>query len=255
MIVSSTALNIVMIIISGCSWSVGEWDVDHNAENKVPKLQHGGLGQYIEEAGTPVLNLGIPGGSNLAAAKRVLTWIERNPKVEISKIIMFQTEWNRDHCMIFEDDFSVITDAYTIPSRWTARYYSRLSEIAKLANCTVLLVGGVADTIWLDDFNAEYPGITLACQSMTNLLINGQHRIDNPVLSWFNKYSPPLIERIRSHLTDEQLPDLLKMIDDGFERENLVFNHPEYFWPDGNHPNRAAHKKLYEFLIEQGHLN
>jgi hypothetical protein len=247
-------LNINMIIISGCSWSIGEWDVDHNAETKVSQLQHGGLGQYIEEAGTPVLNLGIPAGSNLQAAKRVQTWLERNPKEPIDKIIMLQTEWDRDYKMIFEDDFSHITDAHSLPGRWTARYYSRLSELASLGRCPVILVGGLADTIWLDDFPKEYPGVHLACQSMTNLVITGNDRVDNPVLSWYNKYSPPLIERIRSYLSDDQLPELLNMIDLGFERENWVFRHPEWFWPDGNHPNRAAHLKLYDFLVTQGYL-
>ena len=243
-----------MIIISGCSWSCGEWDADHNADIKIPTLQHGGLGQYITESGREVLNLGIPGGTNLSAAKRVLTWIERNPQANIEQIFMFQTEWNRDHRMIFEDDFRVIEDAHTIPGRWVARYYSRLCEIAQLAGCHVNLIGGVSDTIWLDNFEGDYPGVRIACQSMTNLLINNNHRIDNPVLSWFNRHSPPLIKRIRSHLTTEQIPELLAMIDMGFERENLVFQHPEYFWPDGNHPNREAHLVLYDYLIKNNYV-
>lgn len=243
-----------MIIISGCSWSVGEWDVDHLDDEKTPVLQHGGLGQYIEESGKEVLNLGIPGGSNLAAAKRVQTWLERNPDVTVDKIFMFQTEYDRDHRMIFEDDFTNVTHANTIPNIWVARYCYRLVDIAKLANCTVYIIGGVADADWFDNFEQDYPGVKIACQSLTNLLINGNHRVDTPVLSWYNKYSPPLIKRIRSHLDAVETAKLLNDIDRGFERENLVFQHPEYFWPDGNHPNRAAHKVLYEFLIAQGYL-
>jgi hypothetical protein len=26
------------------------------------------------------------------------------------------------------------------------------------------------------------------------------------------------------------------------------------FWPDGIHPNRQAHKILYDFLVSKGHL-
>ena len=247
-------ISIHMIIISGCSWSLGEWDVNHASELKISPLQHGGLGQYIQESGKTVLNLGIQAGSNLQAAKRVQTWLERHPDEPIDKIIMFQTEWDRDYKMIFEDDFLHITDAHSLPDRWTARYYSRLSELATLGRCPVILVGGLADTIWLDDFPREYPGVHLACQSMTNLVITGNDRVDIPVLSWYTKYSPPLIERIRSHLTSEQVPELLDMVDLGFERENWVFQHPEMFWPDGNHPNRHAHRKLYDFLIAHRYL-
>ena len=244
-----------MIIISGCSWSCGEWAADHSAEYKIPQLQHGGLGQYIEEKlGRTVLNLGIPAGSNLQSAKRVETWLDRHPTADIEHIIMFQTEWDRDYKMIFEDDFRVIEHASTLPGRWTARYYSRLSELAKVAGCVVSLIGGLSDTICLDSFETEYPGVRLVCQSMTNLLINDQHTVGVPVLSWYNKKSIQLIELIRSHLTEEQIPDLLNMIDLGFERENLVFQHPEWFWPDGNHPNRLAHLKLYDFLVAQGYL-
>ena len=244
-----------MIIISGCSWSCGEWSTDHQAEQKIPALQHGGLGQYIqEESGQTVLNLGIPAGSNLQSAKRVMTWLDRNPTVDVEHIFMFQTEWDRDYKMIFEDDFEVIQDAYTLPGIWTARYYSRLSELAQTAGCRVSLIGGLSDTIWLDNFETEYPGVQLVCQSMTNLLINDVHKVDVPVLSWYNKKSIQLIERIRSHLTPEQTVDLLNMIDSGFERENLVFGYPEWFWPDGNHPNRAAHQVLYKFLVAEGYL-
>jgi hypothetical protein len=243
-----------MIIISGCSWSCGEWDVDHQAEEKISILQHGGLGQYIEESGQTVLNLGIPGGSNLAAAKRVQTWLERNPDVVVDKIFMFQTEYDRDHRMIFEDDFTNVTHANTVPNIWVARYCYRLVDIARLARCTVYIIGGVADADWFDNFEQDYPGVKIACQSMTNLLINGDHRVDIPVLSWYNKYSPPLIKRIRSHLDDAETAKLLNDVDRGFERENLVFQHPEWFWPDGNHPNRTAHRVLYDFLVAQGHL-
>jgi len=243
-----------MIIISGCSWACGEWDVDHRAETKIPTLQHGGLAQYITESGRQVLNLGIPGGTNLAAAKRVQTWLERNSDVVVDKIFMFQTEWNRDHLMIFEDDFTNVTHANTVPNIWVARYYYRLVDIAKLANCAVYIIGGVADADWSDNFEQDYPGVKIACQSMTNLLINHNHRVDTPVLSWYNRHSPPLIKRIRGHLDDTETTKLLNDIDRGFERENLVFQHPEYFWPDGNHPNRAAHLVLYNYLIKNKYL-
>jgi hypothetical protein len=53
-----------MILISGDSWSCGEWAPDHPKVDKNVIL-HGGLAQYLKEQGYPVINLGRGGGSNL----------------------------------------------------------------------------------------------------------------------------------------------------------------------------------------------
>jgi hypothetical protein len=233
---------------------MGEWRVGHNLDSDHPPQNHGGLGQYIQEAGFDVLNLGIPAGSNLLAAKRVQTWLERNPSQHIDKIIMFQTEWDRDHKRIIAEDFSNLHDINSLLQRWVSCYYYMLSDTATMARCEVVLVGGIADTLWLDDFSKCYTGVSIGCQSMTNLVTVGNDRVDKPVLSWYSKYSVPLIEQIKSRLPEHRLPELLDMIDLGFERENWIFQHPDMFWPDGIHPNRQAHKILYDFLVSKGHL-
>jgi hypothetical protein len=41
---------------------------------------------------------------------------------------------------------------------------------------------------------------------------------------------------------------LLTQLSLGEKRRALWVDHPEWFWPDGRHPNKEAHEQLYIFL-------
>ena len=107
------------------------------------------------------------------------------------------------------------------------------------------------DTIWLDNMEDCYPGVSIVCQSMVNLIMNQNHQIETPVLSWFDSSSINMIPRIKEKLENKEIEKLLIMIDHGMGREDLLFGNPKYFWPDGTHPNRLGHKILFDFLQTQ----
>ena len=134
------------------------------------------------------------------------------------------------------------------------RFYSRCVEIAQKAGCSVYMIGGVSDTISLSAFEQEYPGVKIACQSMVNLLINDCAEIDDPVFSWYDSNAIEILHSIKQRLSPEQIEIFLHRIDQGLQRESLVFGNPKYFWPDGCHPNRLGHKKLFDFLCDTGIL-
>ena len=237
-----------MIVISGCSWACGEWgrgDIN-------PNVVHGGLSQYIEEAGGKCINLGIPSGSNLQVAQKIQGWLNRHPDITVEKILIFQTEYDRDYRMKFEEDYLNIEEFDSVSSRMIARFYSRLTEISHQAQSPVYVIGGVSDTVRFENFEQCYPGVKIACQSMTNLLINNCENVDSPVFSWYTNMSSGMLETIKKQLSLDQVDKMLHEIDRGLERDNLVFGHPEYFWPDGCHPNRVGHKKLFNFLCDKG---
>jgi hypothetical protein len=240
-----------MIIISGCSWACGEWARgDTVAENEDP-ISHKGLEQYLVDAGYTVLNLSQGALSNLQIANRIFTWIDRHPNETISKIFVFQTEYLRDYWMSFQEDFLSLTHADSLSGKSISRFYYKLSTISKIAKCPVYLIGELSDTLWIGNMETCYPGVKVVCQSMTNLIVNNNHRVAEPVLDWYLGDTAEAIEKIKKSIPDDEVTKLLKKINDGFERENIVFSNSKYFWPDGRHPNRYGHQILFDFLKHQ----
>ena len=84
---------------------------------------------------------------------------------------------------------------------------------------------------------------------MTNLLVNDDHRVEKPVYSWYTKNSVQVLEKITGG--SDIVQEKLDAINSGFERQSLLAENPHLFFPDGKHPNRFGHQKLYEFLQEK----
>ena len=114
----------------------------------------------------------------------------------------------------------------------------------------MLVVGALGDAIWLDKMSEHYPGVSVPCQSMVNLIVTGNHRVDQPVFSWYTKNDLPFVDELKKTLPSDRLKDLFDQFDRSMERQNVLTLHPEYFFPDGVHPNRVGHKVLYNFLKE-----
>jgi len=238
-----------MIIVAGCSWACGEWP---RGDLSGP-IEHEGLAQYIREAGVQAITMGIPGGGNLAVAHKIKRWIERHPDT-VEKIFVMQTEYDRDFSMVFSEDYEHIEYGNDVANRMIERFYHRLMDINRETGIPIYLMGGLGDTLDPELIHTHYSGITVACQSISNLLLNGSDRIDVPVLSWYTKNALDLIQKVRSKLPDIEIENLTNLIDLGAERESNVFACADLFWPDGYHPNRKGHKLLFDFLVERGHL-
>lgn len=242
------------ILIAGDSWGCGEWNVECSAIN------HKGLEQYLLEDNHQVFNLSKGGSSNLDSINRIRLWFDRFVDVKIDIIIAFQTEFTRDfkHDVIQQEynkinnDWENIKKITDISSRWVERFYFRLSEIAQEKKCSVLLIGGASDTLWFDNMQIDYPGCTIACQSITNLLLHGSHKIDNPILSWYTNKSFDFIKKIK--LAGIHQGEIMSAIDLGMERESSLKENPNLFFPDGIHPNRIGHRILFDFLKKEKYI-
>lgn len=236
------------ILINGDSWGCGEWSHDRG---KSTSPLHTGLEQYIKDCGHQVWNISVGGSSNYQIANRLNLWLDRHPDEILDHILIFQTDPIRDSAMLFLKDFDQITCADSLLNIWISRFYSRLSEISQKSNCPIILIGGISDTLWLTNMEIHYPGVSVACQSMVNLILNNTHRVDQPVISWYDRDSIGVITRIKKELSQAEIAKLLKQVDLGMQRQDRVFGSPEYFWPDGKHPNRLGHKILFDFLKTQ----
>jgi hypothetical protein len=230
------------ILICGDSWGCGEWNVT------CTEILHTGLEAYLRHDGHSVTNISKGGVSNLDCYNRLSMWFERFGGTGIDTVFVFQTEYTRDFKHSVDSDWNVNVIA-DLAAQWIERFYMRLSELSQQYNCAIKIIGGCSDTLWFDHMPRDYPGCEIVCQSLTNLLVFDQDRIDIPVLSWYDKLSEPLLDHARQNSID--LKSVLSAINLGFERESLLKENPHVFFPDGHHPNRVGHHKLYEFLKQK----
>lgn len=239
------------ILIAGDSWGIGECNL------ACDQVLHSGLQNYINDQ-HQVVNISCGGISNLDIANRLDSYLQRNRSNLPDKILVFQTEYTRDfrhqrrQLDYGANDWQQVQQVRDLQNMWIERFYFRLSEIAIKYECLIYLVGGCSDTMWFDDMSQDYPGCNIICQSLTNLLIRNESYISDPVYSWYTVDSEPLIQQLRSHLaSDIATVELIEQIHRGFEREALLLENPDLFYPDGKHPNRKGHWILYQYLQEK----
>lgn len=243
------------VIIAGGSWGCGEWGaVPGGTEaSSAGGITHPGLAQYLLADGYQVVNLSQPGGSNKQTADRVASFLNCNRHLDITCVIAIQTEWVRD---LFIESPTIISEDVThgyhdLKNRIISRFYNYLSQASVQYHVPIYLVGGCSDTIWLDRFADEYPGLQIICQSLTNLLINKDHRNTDPVHCIFSKRDEEELKYIKKHIGGADLELLLTDIERGTQRVTAWSNNKEYFYPDGFHANRHGHKILFELLRAQ----
>jgi lysophospholipase L1-like esterase len=231
-----------IILIAGDSWAAGEWINS--------TLTHGGLTEYLIDQNYKVVNLGYPGGSNDQSIVRIENFLTLNNKLNIQNIIVFQTEWIRSPILPPDLDSGYLE----LKNRIISRFYYHLTRISTKFNIPIQVVGGCSDTIWLDKFNAEYPGVSIVCQSFTNLILNGDHKISTPVYSLMGSQHISVINLLKKQFPHSELELILKDLELGYQRSNVWSKNRELFWPDGFHPNKQAHKLLFELLKQQGYF-
>jgi len=243
-------------MIAGDSWGCGEWNLGCS------NLLHLGLQQNLIEDGHQVCNISKGGISNLDMIYRLSAYFERLDQQLPDLILVFQTEYCRDfkHDVMQtdffgSDDWKDVKEIAHLRNRYIERFYFRLSEISMQISVPIKIIGGCSDTMHFDDMSKDYLGCDIACQSLTNLILSGNDRISNPVFSWYGKAAINFVKKIHGVLSTKSLVDFLDEIDRGFERECLLKEHPEFFYPDGKHPNRVGHKILFDFLKSQKILN
>ncbi len=236
------------VLICGDSWARGEWNVE------CTQILHKGIEQYFSDDGIKVTNISKGGISNLDIIDRIANFLENSNLPAVTHIIVFQTEFTRDlkhHRRQHDygaDDWAGIEEIEHFADRLIERFYQRLSELSKNHDIPIFLVGGCSDTKQFTDMSCDYPGCEIVCQSMTNLIINHDSNIQDPVFSWYSSNTQEFVERIRSLLPQDKVDNLIHDIDKGYERACLLHENPDWFYPDGQHPNRHGHFVLYQLL-------
>lgn len=244
-----------MIIIAGDSWGCGEWS---ESDRTGPNVQfgivtHTGLEQYLQDDGHNVINVSYPGSSNVDVCNQLNTSLNVLSGVgkvsDVKHIFVFQTEWHRAYRYTLPVN-SVIDIDYI--HMVMSDYYYRLSDLALKFNVRIGLIGGCTDVLWLDAFEKEYPEVFIACQSMINLCLNDNHRINNPLFDLENDL--PLVDKMKSN-NFKNTEFLLAQLKDTSERRDDMSLCPHFFAPDFVHANQFGHQKLYNLLKLQKMLS
>jgi hypothetical protein len=241
------------IIVAGDSWACGEWAKDGNNT-------HRGLRHYLEDDGYQTLCFGYPGMGSLSAYDFLSNFIRyNNDRIKIDKLIFFQSDWIRDirsYRWLNDDHLNIFQKGYIFTRDWyLSSLYYRLSDLYKEFEIPSIVIGGQGDTIWIDQFETEHPGVKIGCQSFTNLIINDDSHVENPVHTVF-KYGGTsslfltqdqfnsLIGKIKSYSNSSDLEELVNDLEYA-EIRNKIF---KKIYPDCMHPDRNHHKKLYNYL-------
>jgi hypothetical protein len=209
-------------------------------------LSHTGLTQYFIDDEHFVVNFSRQGNRNhdIGMVEDYTFYLRQNPHLKFDIAFVFETEHTRNSSnwiQYLRDGGSV----REVDIHMAKEYYKLLGEAQSIYNVPIYLIGGVADT--LEPSVVEEYGIKCICQSTVNLVMTGEHTIEEPVKSFV--YPLPMFMKEMAEVIDDK-EYFLKIEKMGSDRYQLMLDNPKYFYPDGVHPNRVAYKVLYEYLNE-----
>jgi hypothetical protein len=225
--VESSAVLMIDLLIVGDSWGIGEWGWDN--KNRYA-CTHKGLEQYFLDAGYSVQNKSIGGGTNRQSTL-TLQLLDLN---QYKSILWFQTDPLRDitDSQLFLKEYNSFQKVIEYQKELLNKTYLNLNSL----EIEILCIGGCSKLEL--DLIKYYPNLTPIIPSAIEFLIPD---FKHPEI-WFSRWYEDIdrqfsIDCINKFLYNKQLQDQLE-------------KYRDLFWPDGRHPNRWGHKKIFEYLNE-----
>tara|TARA_Y100000296_G_scaffold63208_1_gene73560 strand:+ start:210 stop:911 length:702 start_codon:yes stop_codon:yes gene_type:complete len=227
------------IAIFGDSFANGETDGKQ-------KLAHLGLTQYLTDDGHLVVNFSKQGNTNVGVTTDYPFHLRQNEHLKFDKALVFQTETTRE-TQEWIDNIKSGKSVNDVDVHMIKNDYGKLLESQEYFGVPIYLIGGTVDT--LSPEVIKECGLKSACQSVVNLVLTGEHTIEEPTLSFvFPLPAYDILDECEGLIDDKEY--FLKIEKKGNDRYKLMLDNPEYFYPDGVHPNRKAYKILFNHLKE-----
>ena len=225
------------IIITGDSWSQGEWD----GYPTNYRITHGGVQQYLTEAGYTVTNVGQGGYNNNESLAALISEL---PNDNYTHCIFFFTDPLRQTTY---EEFST-----TLPSMIIRNHVNHLLEsldnINKETGIKIVIVGGCAKLIFKDYVPTN---IDVIVPSLSELLI--PEFIDNEFMNsqeWNDHWL-----KLETKLSFEHKKEIYDVCNNAGIKFDTWKKRKDLFWPDGIHVNSRGHKILFDYLIDNLNLN
>jgi hypothetical protein len=222
------------VVITGDSWSQGEWQ--YNSLETYSVVGHRGINQYLTDAGYEVTNVGCPGNHNLQSLESLHT----------VDLITF------NHCVFFFSDIlrqltkedMLSNTPNDIILNYTNSLVINLDKIKKDFDIKITIVGGCGKCSPTISHSIDY-----IIPSLAELLIS--EFTDFPYAlggaTWSNILLESDKEKIFTLAQKEQWTNILENV---FKKNNDWELHQKFFYPDGCHANKHAHKLLTDHLIK-----
>lgn len=208
--------------IVGDSWGRGEWT---NGD-----ITHKGLEQYFIDEGFDVVNLSKSGGALMDA----FMTIESLEDPEPHKIFCFVTDTSRGILDFWHSDWHI--DDYKKQHKDTLRDYLRLIDEQ---GHKVYLIGGLTKVE--SDIIEGFKNTEIVCPSMIELII--------PDVVLPEVYFVDKLYNIPFNINRETLTWIMQQVD----RWDTISKN-KFFERDGAHPDRIAHKILFDHIKKCGKL-
>ena len=217
------------ILIAGDSWAMGEW----NSEWQGPEHQilHKGLEQYLLDDNHTVTNTAKPGDG----LDVILTTLKEHSKQKYDYVFVFVVDPHRD---IEQDKFWIkdftYQDYYNRHKKLIRKFVSNLED---LDIGPIVLIGGAAEC--LEEY-VQGTKITIGIPSIIELLLSKEHQYEMCFQTHYGDIN-------MDNITQKTLEGVYKqalMFDNIFHKEPIMY-------PDGEHPNREGHYKIYKVLKDK----
>ena len=220
-------------------------------------LYHSGLTQYLLDDDHFVINFSHQGNTNRGAREDFQHNIRQNPHINFDIAFIFQTETQRDtgEMLWFLEEKNIGIKEVDI--HMVELWYSKLQLFQSQFKVPIYLVGGTVDT--LAPKEVEKFDLKCSCQSLINLVLTGEHTIDEPVRNFIfdsNMFKDPhhieVLDKVLKTTSDKEY--FLKLEKMGSDRKQLKIDNPKYFnWrsaPDKEHPNKLTYEILFNHLTK-----
>ena len=220
------------ILVTGDSFAAGEWSRGDYKQ----KITHGGLAEYLSQDGYDVTHLPFPGNSNISVISQLT-----NTPFTVDLIIFFWSASMRDlhyrtdiGCHHFLDLKINKNQLLNFRDLFHHQSFKDLNRLCEFKQTPCILIGGVEDlpswfvkTDWINPLVPSFMDIAYPDSPIKPMLrdwVGGMGVAD------FNIF-------------DEDLHNDIEISQDYWE--GMVKHQPDTHDP---HPNRWAHKKLYEYI-------
>lgn len=252
------------IFITGDSWGVHEWPAP--VPLKVPgeeSIFHGGLETYFKEVGMEVHNLSSAGSSNKSSIERLFNYVDSDKTLynnTTDSVIWIMGDPIRD-LRPYNTPEKKLSKELTINKGYNnlikKLFHDRCFIANKLAeehSMKIIIAGGIAS------FNTNelkpYKNLVPLVPSWYDLLLSNVEKKMIPDISiWTSQPSDVHIRDIDlEYIKQEGGDNLAKQIVNELweinEFDRIVHNSNRFFELDKNHPDRHAHKILFNVIWE-----
>ena len=219
------------ICIFGDSWACGEWGWDKDNEYCI---LHEGITSFLREHGHTVTNAGQGGQSNKFAVSSLKLLIEDN---NFDYIFWFKTDPLRDlHPYDFFQAGITYQELISIRDQQTLECYRNLNSLGVTVHC----IGGAQKLN--TSLILKYSNLVSYIPCLTEWIEPKYKHPEIWVSDWLN-------------LEDRKFDyDLLTELVEGKKMQDGLYKYKKHFWPDGGHPNRVAHKILFNKICDDFNL-